>query len=243
MSTARTAKPTPGLLLGAEPRANLLPPEVQERAKARLVRTYLVFLVVLVLLVTIGGYAFASIRVLTAQSTLAAAQTRTAQLIEEKATYGDTIRVVSDLALADGTRLDAVSTEVLWAEVLDTIGAVLPVGSYAVAQFELSSPSPWEAPLATTGPLREPRVATIRLQIVTAGIPDVTAMYRSIETVEGLVDTSIDVTENPEGKQGYYTTITINLDAESLSGRFAEEDEAEASEGATEGEESTDEGE
>jgi hypothetical protein len=223
--SARAAKPTPGLVLGAEPRANLLPPEVHERVKARRTRGYLVLLVIVVFLATAGGFAFASIRALSAQSSLAAAQTRTLELIEEKATYSEVIATTSALALITDTQVDATSTEITWGEVFDRIGLVLPVGKYFVASIDASFPAPWEPPLLESGPLQEARAGVLTLQLVTETFPEGAALYRSISEVEGIADVRLETVELPEGQSGYRTTILIALSADSLSDRWSDEDE------------------
>lgn len=224
--SARTTKPLPGLVLGAEPRANLLPPEVHERVKARRTRGYLVLLVIVVFLATAGGFAFASIRALSAQSSLAAAQTRTLELIEEKATYSEVIATTSALALITDTQVDATSTEIIWGEIFDRIGLVLPVGKYFVDSWDASFPAPWEAPLLQDAPLQEPRVGQLTLRLVTETFPESAALYRSVSGVEGVADVRIETVELPEGTPGYRTTIVVALSAESLSDRWSDDEEA-----------------
>lgn len=236
--SARVAKSTPGLVLGAVPRANLLPPEVQERVRARRTRGYLVLLVLAVFLATAGGYAFASIRAITAQASLAAAQTRTLELIEEKATYAEVISTTSALDLIADTQVDATSTEIIWGEVFDRIGIVLPAGSYIVATMDASFPAPWDAPLIASGALEEARVGTLTMELVTETFPEGAALYRSLGEVEGIADLRIATVELPEGQAGYRTTIVVALSADSLSDRWSTAD----TEGETEGEVSDDEG-
>ena len=91
MST-RSSK-TSVLAVGAEPRANLLPPEVAQRKRARAARRGLVALVIGVLLLVAGGYAFASIQAIAAQAELATAQARTAELLAEQLEYSEVTSV------------------------------------------------------------------------------------------------------------------------------------------------------
>lgn len=240
MSAARAAKPLAGLVLGAEPRANLLPPEVLERSRARRARGYLVLAVVVVLLATAGGYVAASISALTAQSSLAAAQTRTAELLQDKAGYADVIAATGAISLITQTQEQATSTEVVWGDfVIDELLGAIPGTILVVNTITASSPMPWEAPLAASGPLREPRVGTFQLRYVTANAPDALTLYRSFGAIEWVADISIDLVERVEDPAGYATTITINLNSDALSDRWPD---AAESDGETESEGADDEG-
>ncbi|MGX5682073.1 hypothetical protein [Schumannella luteola] len=226
MSAARAAKPLPGLVFGGEPRANLLPPEVLERSKARRARGYLVLAVVLVLAATGGGYVAASLYALRAQSALEAAQTRTTELLQEKASYAEVISATNAISLITQTREQASSTEVIWGDfVADELLAAIPGTVLFVNTIIASAPMPWEAPLATAGPLREPRVGTFQLRYATPTAPDALAIYRSFESIEWVSDISIDLIEKIDDPVGYATTITINLNADALSQRWSESDD------------------
>ncbi|MDO7882853.1 hypothetical protein [Antiquaquibacter soli] len=241
--SARAAKTTPGLVLGAQPRANLLPPEVIERAKARRVRGYLVLLVVVVLIATAAGYAYASIQALTAQAGLAAAQARTSELLEEKATYSDVISATSGLALITSTQQQATSTEVMWSDLMQELILAAPGQVILVNKMTGLAPMPWEAPMLVTGSLRTPRVASLELRYVSPTPPEATRLYRAFAGVDGVADVSIDSVEWLDDLKVFATTVTINFDADALSARWGEdEDEDESTDGtSTDGAETNDE--
>ncbi len=241
--SARAARPTPGLTLGAQPRANLLPPEVLEHAKARRVRRFLVLVVVVAVVATAGGYAYASVQALTAHAGLAAAQTRTTELLQEKSSYAKVIAAADTLALIASTQQQATSTEVIWGDfVFDELVAAVPGQVLFVNRISAVAPMPWEAPLQPAGALRQPRIASFELRYTSPSPPDAVALYRAFSSIDWVADISVDLVEWSEEGQNYATTITINLDADALSSRWASKDSADDEVDETTGEEVTDEG-
>lgn len=206
------------LVLGAEPRVNLLPPEVALRVKARATRRLLVLLVVLALAVVGGGVTASYVYALDAQSRLDAAHDRTQDLLMEQLKYSEATTVVKLLDTTLQARLYGTSTEVVWADVIDAIKRILPEGSSVEALTALSS-VPWEPQLVATGPLREPRMSTLNLVIASSTVPDTTGLFRSLDTITGFADATQDsVTAVGDGFRAVYT---LNFDAEALAQRFA----------------------
>ncbi len=238
--SARAAKPIPGLVLGAEPRAHLLPPEVSERGKAKRTRGVLIFLVVLVLLATGAAYGLVSFQAIQAQAALAASQARTLELIDQRAEYTDTVAVTRSRDVISEVRLNATSNEVVWADILDKVSAKLPPNSYA--EWLAQGTTPWDSQLGAAGPLREPRVASITL-VVTSTIPfDATALFRAIKDMPEIADATVDDVTQPNGALTWDVTFTLNLSEEALAGRWVEETEGTTTDETAETEGADDEG-
>lgn len=221
--SARAAKPIPGLVLGAEPRAHLLPPEVSERGKAKRTRGVLIFLVVLVLLLTGAAYGLVSVQAIQAQAALAASQAHTLELIEQRAQYTETVAVTRSRDVISEVRINATSNEVIWADILDKISAQLSPNSYA--EWLAQGTTPWASQLGAAGPLRESRVASLTL-VVTSPVPfDATALFLAIQRLPEIADVTLDDITQPSGALTYDATFTINLSEEALSGRWVAETE------------------
>jgi len=213
------------LVLGGEPRADLLPPEVELVKKARAQRRILGLLVVLAIAVAVAGYGLATIRAAAAQLGLAAAQARTLALIEEQSVYAEAARVTSLLTTIEKTRSDATSSEIVWAEVMDEITVVLPPSTYA--SWEATTRMPWDPELLTTGPLRQPRVGTLVFTITSAQPIDATTLVRAIDEVEGFADASLDLIVRVTGDGAFQTTMTLNLGVDALAERFPAKEDSE----------------
>jgi hypothetical protein len=123
------------LILGGEPRVNLLPPEVVEQAKDRLLRRKLLLAtagtVVLVLL-AIGG---AGVYTTSTTMQLAEAQAETAALLAEQSQYVAVRQVQAQVDTAHAARAVGGWTEIDWKAYLQGVRAALPadVGIDAVA--------------------------------------------------------------------------------------------------------------
>ena len=205
------------VVLGGEPRANLLPPEVGKRAKARATRRLLVVLVVLSLVAVAAGYAAAYLRAADAQAGLLRSQGRTEELLAEQLKYSEATTVVGLVAATKSARQIGSSTEILWADLLNTITSYLPEGS-TLDSGTLTGRTPWEPALMPVGPLRAPRVATLSLIVKSSSLLDTTAIIRKLAELPGFADATPDLVELDGG--GYKTTITLNVNEDALSGRF-----------------------
>jgi hypothetical protein len=210
------------LVLGGEPRVDLLPPEVGLRVKARATRRMLGLLVVLALVVAAAGYVAGYFRLADEQAKLTAAEARTQELLAEQLQYADATAVADLVETTTTTRAVATSTEVSWAYVLGEIG-LLPADA-ALYSFTVRAPAPWEAALLPAGPLREPRVATMTLEIRSNTVFDATAFARRLATIKGFADATPDIVARDESNGTYTTTITLNLGPESFSGRFVDDE-------------------
>lgn len=206
------------LVLGGEPRVDLLPPEVELAKKARAQRRILGLLVILAIVVAAAGYGLATVRAAAAQLGLASAQERTLALIAEQSEYAEAARVTQLLSTIEQTRSDSTQAEIVWAEVMDAITAVLPPSSYA--SWTASSRMPWEPELTMSGPLREPRVGTLVFTINSAQTIEATTLVRALDDIEGFADASLDVIELKSDTGAYQTTVTLNLGLDALADRF-----------------------
>jgi hypothetical protein len=208
--------------LGPAPRANLLPPEVHRDASARRARRLMVYLVILVAVAVVGGYAFASISAAAQQAQLAQAKAHTQELINERQQYGEVTALTSIIETIEVARGLATTSEVLWATQLGDVLSIMPPGS-TINNIDASARAPWGAEMATTGPLRQPRIATILLKVSSPTVPDGIAIVRAAEKFDWIADISIERIEGVDGL--YSTSFTMNVNDEALAARFAEDSE------------------
>ena len=215
-------KPIAGLVIGGEPRANLLPPEVLLATKAKGTRRLLGFVVVLVLILVAGGYGLATIRAIGAEADLAAAQAKTTDLVDQQAQYSEAAQVSALLTASEQTRVAATTNEIIWGSIFDSITANMAVAGYY--SWEAQTPNPWEPALEPDGLLREPRVATMTITVATLTPPDATTLFRTLSAIKGSADATLDLVAMGESSGLYESTFTINLTADALANRFAPEE-------------------
>ncbi|WP_165063405.1 hypothetical protein [Marisediminicola senii] len=211
---------SPDLVLGGEPRVNLLPPELAQKAVFRKTRSTLAGVVIIALVAVGAGFGVAQYRLMAAQSDLAAAQQRTTELLAEQGTYADAVSATALVASGERARTLGTSTEVLWNDMFGAIQAFLPDG-VTIVSGTMTGRAPWEPELLPAGPLRQPRVGTLTLVVSSPTVLDATDIVRRLSALEGFADaTPAGVTME---ESTYMTTIMLNVGEEALSGRFATE--------------------
>lgn len=225
--SARTADPR--LVLGGEPRVQLLPQSVRAKERSARVRRRLVMLVVLALVVVGGGYAYAWMRNVTAQQQLETARLGTQAVLDAQAQYADGSRAA---ALVDGILVaqhGVTAHEISWDAVLDEVRALAPAGT-SLDEANVVVQAPWEPALPIEGPLRAPRIATLTLTFLGPTIIDPVVLTTRLAQIEGYVDSRFDSSILAEG--GYRTVVRLMLGSEAVSARFADPSGASTSEPA-----------
>lgn len=218
------------LVFGGVPRARLMPPEVAFRRKESARRRSLVALTALVAAVTVAGIVGAFLAAAAAEQRLAEERRLTEQLLAQQLEFSEVTQVRADLQIIADLRQQLGVVDVLWLDALAPYFSPFTDGS-SVQALTVSGDAPAQPQLGVTGPLREPRVATISMTVVTPGQPTPWLWFRAWEQIPTFADASIDRITLSDS--GYDTVVTINLNAEALSGRFAEDGES-ADDSATE---------
>lgn len=237
MSTAVTDRPAVvSRRFENEPRVQLLPGFVAQRAKNRSAVRLGVMLVILGVVVAAGLYVYGVFRTTSAVGGLASANATALSLIEQQGEY----RIATDTAaMVDQTselQLFATTFEIDWSALVQELQSYLPAGGQ-IMNLNATNQAPWEGSLEIEDPLRTPRIAIIDFTIRTASIEEATAVVESLRQIEGFADAVI--VSVAVGVDGRVTTeIALTLASDAVSGRFLEvEGEAPAEDVA---EESTD---
>jgi hypothetical protein len=209
-----------GLILGGEPRINLLPPEVAEQAAERVLRRKLIFATAGVLVLVLIGIGGALVHASTSAIRMVAAQADTTDLLSEQSKYVAVRRVQEQVGTAVAARAVGGWTEVDWKAYLQGVRAVLPA-DVAIDAVTVDSTSPLAAYALPTAPLQEARVATLTVTMVSPGLPTVPRWLDALNTLPGLVDAvpgSITAVETG----GYTVVVTMHINSDAFSGRFTD---------------------
>lgn len=206
------------LQVGGEPRADLLPPEVHERAKAAKTRRMLGILVVVAIIVAVGGYGLAALDAAGVEAGVTAAQGKTAALLAEQQKYSAASTASSQVALAQTTEKTGTASEVQWGTLYGSILKLLPPG-VGIVSGTFSSPSAWDTPLPLAGPWRYPHVAEVTLKLSSSNPSAGSDFVQAASALPSYADATVDSVNN--GKTSYTTTITLDLNEKVLSNRFA----------------------
>ncbi len=217
-----SARPVdPKLPLGGDPRVQLLPQSVRDRAKAVAVRRRLAMLIVLALVVVGGGYGYAWMRNVTAQQQLATARQQTQAVLEEQAEYAEGSRAASLVTSIRSAQTRVTENEVLWQGVLSQLVAFLPEGT-TVRTISAVAQASWEPPLTVEGPLRQSRLALVTLTLLSPTVLDPASVVPLLSGIEGYVDARFDSSVLEPGVGQYTTVIRVMVDSEASSGRFVD---------------------
>ena len=209
-----------GLLVGAEPRVDLLPPEVRvERRNKRTRRAFGwgVLAVLLVVLIAAGG-AF-SLNVMS-QAQLLVAHSQTESILVQQQKYAPVREVQKEVALAQAAQAAGASTEIDWKAFLDRVGAAQPNG-LTLDSVAVDSISPIALYQQSTDPLQGPRIGTVTVVGKSAALPDVPAWVAALQKIPGVVDVVPGTVTLDEVSNAYKSTVTIHVSDKLYTKRFA----------------------
>lgn len=209
-----------GILIGAEPRVHLLPPEVMADRKAAALRGRLGLGVVAVIAVVVLGILWATSTAATAQHDLATEQATTQGLLKQQLTYAKVRTVQDQVDLIKTAQEVGASTEIAWTPYLEKVQATLPP-NVTITGVNVDSSTPIELYPQSSASLQGPRVATIVFTAQSPSLPAVPSWLLALKTLPGYADAlpgSVNLDQN-----GVYTvTITMHVDEKAFSNRFSQ---------------------
>jgi Tfp pilus assembly protein PilN len=205
------------LVVGGQPRANLLPPEIILKRKQLKTRRALRFGVVLVALATAaacaGTFGVASVAQLSASS----AQDRLTQLVAEQGEYKEVREVQDTIGTITAGQLVGSSTEIDWQEYLTALQGTLPEG-VVLTNVTIQSGTPMAAFAQSDGPLQGARVAALTFTATSPVLPSIPDWLRSMAKLPGFVDATPG---SVKAEDGLYTAdVLMHIDAAAFSMRF-----------------------
>jgi Tfp pilus assembly protein PilN len=206
------------LVLGGEPRVNLLPPEVVEQAADLHLRRKLLLATAGTLVLVVLGVGGAALHATNSSSQLASAQADTSALVAEQGEYVAVRQVQAQVDTAVAARAVGGWTEIDWKAYLQQVRAALPadVGIDAVS---VDSTSPLTAFPQPTAPLQTARVATLTVTLASPTLPTVPQWLEQLQGLPGMADATAGSIAAVE-TGGYTVTVTMHINSDAFSGRF-----------------------
>ena len=229
MSPAANKAAPSKLVIAGPPRAELLPPEVAEGIKAKGLRRSLVVIVVFVVFLVLIGNAGAVLLSINSGLALAAANSRTDDLVREQGEYIEVRQVTSMLEKTTAARQLGSSTEINWKSYFAEIQDNLPKGT-VITNFGADTATPTELYSEPSAPLQGERIGQLTFTAISPSLPDIKEWIDGLSNLTGFVDASPNsVALADDGK--YTVSITMHINDEAYSNRFADVEEADAAEG------------
>lgn len=216
LGRSRTVGKAP-LVVGAQPRANLLPPEIvvkrQQLKTRRALRVGVFFVFLATVAGCIGIWGLASV----SQVQLLAAQDRQAVLVDEQVAYQEVRDVQNTIQLLQAGQLVGGSTEINWQSYLTKLQLSLPAG-VVLQSVTIESGTPMAAMSQTEAPLQGSRVASLNFTAISQTLPTIPDWLRELEKLPGFVDATPG---NVKQQDGIYTAqVLMNINTEAFSMRF-----------------------
>ena len=211
-------KAKPGLIIGGEPRANLLPVEVRAEFREGNLRRILTFALIGVVVVVGAGLGGTLLLANSASSALAAEQATTANLLAQQVKYIEVRQITKSINQLDSASEVATTFEVDWKAFMDSVSGVLP-GGVAISSFMVDSATPLTPYAQSTLPLQKSRVATLSVTVSTSVIPDAQALMDSLAQVKGVADVSLTAINEGSDDTGYSVTVVVHVNEDALSAR------------------------
>lgn len=207
------------LVIGGEPRVDLLPQAVRRERSARAARGRLGVAVIVVAALVVAGIGLASIRAVQAQSALTAAQDRAVTLLVQQRKYIEVRTVRQQMALIRAGQQVGAATEIDWRSYLASVQNTLPA-DVSLKTVTVDSASPLAAYAQSTVPLQGARVATLSFTAESASLPQVPAWLDALATLPGYTDASPGSVKREDS--GTYTVdITMHINSDAFTKRFA----------------------
>jgi hypothetical protein len=229
---ARTASPVrkdaghkrDHLVVGGEPRAHLLPPEVLSDRRAAVLRRRLGFGVIALVAVVALGILGAGSAAVSAQAKLAESEAATQSLLKQELGFVKVRKVQTQVDLVKTAQQVGASTEINWMKYLQEVQATLP-GNVAITGVNIDSSTPIELFAQPTASLQGPRVATIVFTAKSSSLPLVPSWLDALKTLPGYAD-ALPGSVNLDSSSGSYTVnITMHVNEKAFANRFSPKSE------------------
>ena len=205
------------LVVGGDPRIDLLPPEVRTKRRMRLIRGRLALGVLLLAFVLLGGTLLAREQAIQARNNLGFEQRLTQSLLQQAQVYRDIQNVQAKIALVQAAQQVGISTEINWEKILTALQLTLPP-QLTISSINLDSQTPFSIYSPPTAPLQNVRIATLNLTVTSPTLPLVSAWFNSLALLPGFADAAPGSLTR-DGTGSYLLNIIIHLNQEAFTNR------------------------
>jgi hypothetical protein len=205
------------LVVGGQPRANLLPPEIILKRKQLKTRRALRAGVLLVAVATAAACVLTFGVASVAQVQFGLAQQTQQGLVLEQSEYQEVSDVQDTIDTIVAGQQVGGSTEINWRSYLTLLEGTLPAG-VVLDTVKIESGTPMAAFVQSDAPLQGARVAALSFTVNSPTLPSIPDWLRSMADLPGFVDA---IPGNVKGAEGSYAVdVVLHVNAEAFSMRF-----------------------
>jgi hypothetical protein len=214
------SRPTVGkapLVVGGQPRANLLPPEIIVKRKQLKTRRALRAGVLLVALGTAAACVLTFGVASVAQVQFGLAQQTQQDLVAQQAEYHEVSEVQDTINTIVAGQQVGDSTEINWKNYLILLEGTLPAG-VVLDTVKIESGTPMATFVQSNAPLQGARVAALSFTVNSPTLPSIPNWLRSMADLPGFVDA---IPGNVKGAEGSYAVdVVLHVNSEAFAMRF-----------------------
>lgn len=203
-------------VIGGSPRVSLLPPEIKDAARGRVLRRGMAALVLVSVVVVAAAATLAGAAQASADQELADASARTGTLTSQLAKFSNVQKLQSSVAVGEAAVKVGSSTQIDWKARISEVLASMPYG-YSVQSITADSASPVVDYPQGTDPLEKPRAATIQLAVAAPTIEPLSPWLRELRSIPSYADATAS-SQRADGS-GYTVSITLHLNSKAITGR------------------------
>ena len=202
------------VVIGGEPRADLLPLEVKQSRRGRALRRRLAGMMVGVVVLVLAVMAAATLNLINLTSDLELAHARAKILVGEENQYFELRSTEDAISEITAARLAATATEIQWQSYLAEVDVLLPDG-VTVGTISVTSGADAQADPAAGGV-----AATIELSLDATSLLQISESLVAVRALPGFVDSTPGALTRAD-TGGYQTTLVLRINDEAFSHRFS----------------------
>jgi len=211
------------LVVGGIPTVHLLPPEVLQRRKSRVLHRRLVAGIGLVAVAALAGTGLAASTTFGSERALADEQMHASALLAQQHKYSDVLSVQSDVTSILAAQKLATAQEISWDDYIDRLRDTLPK-KMRIASLTASLDAVFVAAPAVETPLQGPRIATLTVTVTTPQ-KSISDWLDRLRKLPGYVDQAPGTVEKVEETNDYRVVVVVHIDEGALANRFADKED------------------
>lgn len=199
----------PELIVGGEPRVDLLPPEMRRARKDAAIRAGMLVLLIALVVAVVAGSFGTSLLAAAAEAQLAAEQDKTTDLFQQQQEFIEVRQNTQQIAQIEAAVRVGSSTLVGWEALFATLTAAFPENTY-VQSFTIQSATPLVGLPQAVTPLAKPGIATIVFEVSSPTLLESEVWIRSLEPLDGVAD--VDSEWIRSSGEPYLTRLAVWVD-------------------------------
>lgn len=199
----------PELVVGGEPRVDLLPPEMRRARKDATIRAGMLVLLAGLVVAVVAGSFGTSLLAAAAEAELATEQAKTTELFQQQQEFIEVRQNTQQIALVEAAVRVGSSTLVDWETLFATLTAAFPENT-SVQSFTIQSATPLLGLPQAVTPLARPGIATIVFEVRTPTLLESEVWVRSLSSIDGVAD--VDAEWVRFASDPYVTRVAVWVD-------------------------------